>query len=86
MHTRGPWPLGYAQEFVYACQMGDEVKREDAWRRIKGSMFWDGLFPEAVDGETGDCVSKAWFSWPGAMIGSALLRYSLPVPAGRAVI
>ena len=77
VHTRGPWPLGYAQEFIYANLTGDALSREDAWRRIQGSMFWDGLFPEAVDSNTGDCVSKAWFSWPGSMIGSALLRFSL---------
>lgn len=77
VHTKGPWPLGYAQEFVFAHLTENEAGKADAWRRIKGSMFWDGLFPEAVDCHTGDCVSKAWFSWPGSMIGSALLRFSL---------
>jgi uncharacterized protein len=77
VHSRGPWPLGYAQEFVYANLKGNGLAKEDAWRRIKGSMFWDGLFAEAVDPQTGDCTSKAWFSWPGSMIGSALLRFSL---------
>lgn len=77
VHTRGPWPLGYAQELIYANIMGNDAAKEDAWRRIKGSMFWDGLFPEAVDCNTGDCVSKAWFSWPGSMIGSALLRFNV---------
>jgi meiotically up-regulated gene 157 (Mug157) protein len=77
MHTKGPWPLGYAQEFVYAHLTGNHEAKEDAWRRIKGAMFWDGLFPEAVDCHTGDCVSRAWFSWPGSMIGSALLRFGL---------
>lgn len=78
VHTQGPWPLGYVQEYAYASIQRHEAAKEDAWRRIKGCMFWDGLFPEAVDGTTGDCVSKAWFSWPGAMIGSALLKYALP--------
>ena len=85
VHTRGPWPLGYAQEFVYASLTGDVLARDDAWRRIQGSMFWDGLFPEAVDCNTGDCVSKAWFSWPGSMIGSALLRFGLQ-PAVKSLI
>jgi uncharacterized protein len=85
VHTRGPWPLGYAQEFIYANIKDDTVAQEDAWRRIQGSMFWDGLFPEAVDCHTGDCVSKAWFSWPGCMISSALLRFSLK-PAGNLLI
>jgi meiotically up-regulated gene 157 (Mug157) protein len=75
VHTKGPWPLGYAQEFIYAHLTGNESAKEDTWRRISGAMFWDGLFPEAVDCHTGDCVSKAWFSWPGSMIGSALLRF-----------
>ena len=62
---------------MYANLKGNELAKEDAWRRIQGSMFWDGLFAEAVDPQTGDCISKAWFSWPGSMIGSALLRFSL---------
>jgi meiotically up-regulated gene 157 (Mug157) protein len=76
VHTRGPWPLGFAQEYIYSCIRNDAKGRDDALRRIKGSMFWDGLFSEAVDAQTGCCVSKAWFSWPGAMIGSALLKFS----------
>lgn len=78
VHTRGPWPLGFAQEFVYASLMCDRVAAQDAWRRIRGSMFMDGLFSEAVDAETGECTSKAWFSWPGSIIGSALLKYGVP--------
>lgn len=79
VHTRGPWPLGFAQEFVYANVVGNGAAAEDAWRRIQGSMFWDGLFSEAVDAKTGDCTSKAWFSWPGSVIGSSLLRFGAPV-------
>ena len=85
MHTQGPWPLGYAQEFIYAHLTRLDEAKEDAWRRIKGSMFWDGLFPEAVNCHTGDCLSRAWFSWPGSMIGSALLRFSLK-PEVKSVI
>jgi uncharacterized protein len=77
VHTRGPWPLGFAQEFIYANLVGDPVAVKDAWRRIQGSMFMDGLFSEAVDGETGECTSKAWFSWPGSVIGSALLKFGI---------
>lgn len=85
VHTKGPWPLGYAQEFIYAHLTGNESAKNDSWRRIKGAMFWDGLFPEAVDCHTGDCVSKAWFSWPGSMIGSALLRFCVN-PGSRSAI
>lgn len=74
VHTRGPWPLGYYQELVFAEMQGDLDARSKAWSRIKGASFSDGLFPEAVDGHTGQCTSKAWFSWPGCMIGSALLQ------------
>lgn len=74
VHTRGPWPLGYFQELVFAEMRGDLQAREQAWRKIQGAMFPDGLFSEAVDGHTGECTSKAWFSWPGSMIASALLQ------------
>lgn len=37
-------------------------------------MQWDGTFPEAVDLKTAQCTSKAWFRWPGAMIGALLIR------------
>jgi meiotically up-regulated gene 157 (Mug157) protein len=78
VHTRGPWPLGFAQEFMYANLVGNRAAANDAWRRIQGSMFMDGLFSEAVDAETGECTSKAWFSWPGSVIGSALLKFGVP--------
>lgn len=74
VHTRGPWPLGYYQELVFAEMQGDVEARAGAWRRIKETSFFDGLFSEAVDAHTGECTSKAWFSWPGCMIGSALLQ------------
>jgi uncharacterized protein len=73
VHTQGPWPLGYLQEFAYALQTNDSAAKQDAWRRIQGTMQWDGLFSEAVDCHTGECTSKAWFSWPGSVIGSQLL-------------
>ena len=74
VHTPGPWPLGYFQEFVYAQLTNNAAAEEDEWRRIKGTMLWDGLFSEAVDCRTGECTSKAWFSWPGSMIGGALIH------------
>jgi hypothetical protein len=74
VHTPGPWPLGYFQEFVYAQLTNNAVAEEDAWRRITGAMLWDGLFSEAVDYRTAECTSKAWFSWPGSMIGSAIIH------------
>lgn len=74
IHTRGPWPLGYFQSWRYAQLIGDEQAESEAWNKICGAMLWDGTFSEAVDGHTGECTSKAWFSWPGSMIGSGLLQ------------
>ena len=74
VHTPGPWPLGYFQEFLFAQMTENLVAEKDAWRRIRAAMLWDGLFSEAVDYRTAECTSRAWFSWPGSMIGSALLR------------
>lgn len=74
VHTQGPWTLGYFQSWIYAQMTGDQEGEDNAWKKICGAMLWDGLFSEAVDGETGQCTSKAWFSWPGSMIGSGLLH------------
>lgn len=74
VHTRGPWPLGYFQGWRYAQMTGDTSRESDDWRKICGAMLWDGTFSEAVDSHTGECTSKAWFSWPGSMIGSGLLQ------------
>jgi uncharacterized protein len=74
VHTPGPWPLGYFQMWRFAQMCGDRAAEKDAWDKICKSMQWDGTFSEAVDVETGECTSKAWFSWPGAMIGGGLLQ------------
>jgi hypothetical protein len=74
VHSKGPWPLGYFQELLYAHMMGDDAGREGAIKRIVGSMQWDGTFGEAVNVETGAVTSKAWFSWPGAMISAMIVE------------
>lgn len=74
VHTPGPWPLGYVQEFVFAQMTKNTAAEVDAWRRLQAAMSWDGLFSEAVDPYTAKCTSKAWFSWPGSMVGSAIIR------------
>lgn len=74
VHSAGPWPLGYFQEWVYAGMIGNKAEEADAWRRIAGAMLWDGTFCEAVDAETAECSSKNWFSWPGAMIAAELVE------------
>lgn len=74
VHTSGPWPLGYFQELMYAHDQGDKEGERDAARRIRGSAQWDGTFGEAVDIDSGVTTSKAWFSWPGSMIGALLIE------------
>lgn len=77
VHSKGPWPLGYFQELLYAHMTTDDAGREGAIKRIVGSMQWDGTFGEAVNSETGAVTSKAWFSWPGAMIGAMIVEEGL---------
>ena len=73
VHSQGPWPLGYFQELFYAQKNKDDEARESAVRRILGAMQWDGTFGEAIDAQSGATTSKAWFSWPGSMIGAELV-------------
>ncbi|KAI5468165.1 Six-hairpin glycosidase-like protein [Mariannaea sp. PMI_226] len=74
VHSQGPWPLGYFQEMLYADVRGDRRAKNHALHRITGAMQWDGTFGEAVDVKTGETTSKAWFSWPGAMIATAIIE------------
>lgn len=74
VHTPGPWPLGYFQELSFARMTKDTTAEVGAWRKLQAAMSWDGLFSEAVDHCTAKCTSKAWFSWPGSMVGSAIVR------------
>lgn len=82
VHSPGGWVLGFFQELGFAAAVEDWKAFADAWRRIKGSMQWDGTFPEAVDADSGACTSKAWFSWPGSMIGSLIVKLSQKGPNG----
>ena len=52
----------------------DEKAFKGAWFKIKAAMQWDGTFSEAVDPKTAVCTSKAWFSWPGSMIGALITQ------------
>jgi hypothetical protein len=74
VHSPGAWTLGYYQEMAYAVSANNVHGMQDAWTKIAAAMQWDGTFPEAVDPKTAACTSKAWFSWPGAMIGALLIR------------
>lgn len=76
-HSPKPWPLGIYQEWRYFTMRGNTAKADDAWERIKAVQQWDGTFSETVDMTTAECESKAWFSWPGAMIAGAIIDDSL---------
>ncbi|RYO82063.1 hypothetical protein DL766_010145 [Monosporascus sp. MC13-8B] len=73
-HSPGAWVLGYFQELAYAALVDDAPAVDDVWEKILAAMQWDGTFSEAVDPQTAECSSKAWFSWPGSMIGALLVR------------
>jgi hypothetical protein len=74
VHSPGAWTLGYFQEMAYAACTNNVHAMQGAWTKIAAAMQWDGTFSEAVDPKTAACTSKAWFSWPGAMIGALLIR------------
>jgi meiotically up-regulated gene 157 (Mug157) protein len=74
VHSPGAWSLGYYQELAYAASTENLRAMQSAWKKVAAAMQWDGTFPEAVDPKTANCTSKAWFSWPGAMIGALLIR------------
>jgi len=77
VHSPGAWTLGYFQELFVATSVNDVHVMRNTWQKIAAAMQWDGTFPEAVDATTGECTSKAWFSWPGAMIGALLIRLKM---------
>lgn len=74
VHSPGAWVLGYFQELAYAVICENEKDMKTAWKKVTNAMQWDGTFSEAVDPKTGECSSKAWFSWPGSMIGALLIQ------------
>ncbi|OAF99316.1 uncharacterized protein CC84DRAFT_1200017 [Paraphaeosphaeria sporulosa] len=74
VHSPGAWVLGYFQEAAYAAMVGNDVGLKRAWAKVKAAMQWDGTFGEAVDARTGRVTSKAWFSWPGAMVGALVVQ------------
>lgn len=74
VHSPGAWVLGYYQELAYAVLRRDKSGMKVAWRKVRKAMQWDGTFSEAVDSWTGECTSKAWFSWPGSMLGALIVE------------
>jgi uncharacterized protein len=77
VHSPGSWVLGYFQELGYALATDRMDIAGDVWKRIQAAMQWDGTFSEAVDPQTARCTSKAWFSWPGSMIGALIVQMKI---------
>ena len=73
VHTPHPWPLGDAQELLYAKQTGDAARYDRVLRKVMNVVQWDGLFSEAIHEESGRVESRHWFSWPGAFLSTVLL-------------
>ena len=74
VHTPHKWPLGDAQELLFAWLTEDDALREQVLDKLRATAQWDGMFNEAVDEHTGAVLSRHWFSWPGAFIAYCLLR------------
>jgi uncharacterized protein len=77
VHTAHPWPLGDAQEMLFADVIGDVEKLQKARENVLKKMQWDGGFAEANDEFTGEVRSKHWFSWPGSIIAAAFIEWSI---------
>ena len=74
VHTPGAWPLGDAQEYLYARLIGDGARAETALNRLAATACWDGALPEARDESSGAVRSRHWFAWPGAALMAVLLH------------
>lgn len=73
VHTPGAWPLGDAQELLYARLIGDEQRAQAVVARLAARACWDGALPEARDPHTGAVRSRHWFAWPGALLRTVLM-------------
>jgi hypothetical protein len=74
VHTPHPWPLGAAQELIWADALNDEARSRRVMEQLIKIVQWDGLFSEAVDEHTGKVMSRHWFSWPGAVLSYEMLK------------
>jgi hypothetical protein len=74
VHTPHSWPMGDLQEIIYSDLIGDIDRRDKALKKIKDFGLWDGLISEAINEESGEIVSRHWFSWPGASLSVFLLN------------
>ena len=76
VHTRDPWPLGDGQALTLAVDgFGSNFRLDQVLDKLYRATQWDGMFSEAVDGQSGGVSSKHWFSWPGSFIGYILMTW-----------
>lgn len=78
VHTPHKWPLGDAQELLFAWLTEDEPRRQSVMQQLRDTVQWDGMFPEAVCEHSGAVRSRTWFSWPGAFVAEVLLHTRSP--------
>lgn len=68
VHTPGAWPLGDAQELLFAALTDDPARAATVQRRLAATASWDGSLPECRDPRDGTVRSRHWFAWPGCMV------------------
>jgi uncharacterized protein len=69
-HTAGVWPLGDAQAWAVAAATGDDEALAALTEKIANVAADDGMLPETYDPESGQWLSRHWFGWPGALVGT----------------
>lgn len=78
VHTPGAWPLGDAQELMFAAWTGDRPRSTRVLTRLATTASWDGSLPECRDPDTGAVRSRHWFAWPGCLLALALQMLADP--------
>ena len=73
VHTRGPWPLGFAQEFIFASLLGDRAAIEDAWRRIRAVCSWTGFSVKPSMRRPGNVILPVGHGLAGLGVSLAVL-------------
>lgn len=68
VHTPGAWPLGDAQELLFAALVDDSDRAATVRQRLAATASWDGSLPECRDPRDGAVRSRHWFAWPGCMV------------------
>jgi hypothetical protein len=75
-HAPGVWPLGDAQELAVSTLTRDPDRVAAVTRRVEEQAAHDGMLPETYDPETGEWLSRHWFAWPGALVGTLYAAFA----------